>query len=419
MKVKVRDIASLNASNLIFRGIFDEIKYIDTSSVEEGYFLEPQILRVNEDIIPSRAQRAVKDGTIIISTVRPNLRHYGFLKTPDNNTIVSTGFVTIDADKRKVDPEYLYYALTSEQTTNYLTKIASTAVSSYPSFNPDDLGNYVIEIPDNVKDQKRIVKILSEIEKKIMNNNAIISDLESMAKLLYDYWFVQFDFPDENGKPYKSSGGKMVWNDQLKREIPEGWEANNISRIARILSGGTPSKDVPEYWDNGSIPFFGPTDYQHTVFQFDTKDHITETGLSACASSLFKAGTVIITARGSIGKLVIVGSPMAMNQSCYAFEPYNFKHVPYLYFFSSQVIKHLKVKSSGSVFKSIIIDDIENSLLPIGSDKLIDEFCKKVNPVLEQIKLLEKENQQLESLRDFLLPMLMNGQVKVGTQETS
>lgn len=186
----------------------------------------------------------------------------------------------------------------------------------------------------------------------------INQNLEAMAKQLYDYWFVQFDFPDKNGKPYKSSGGKMVWNEKLKREIPEGWFASNICNIADILSGGTPSKAVAEYWENGEIPFFGPTDCNGNVFQLETADHITQEGLNHCSSSLFEEGTIIITARGSIGKLVVVGTPMAMNQSCYALQSKK-REYEYLYFLTIQLIECLKAKGSGSVFKSIIASDIE------------------------------------------------------------
>ena len=186
------------------------------------------------------------------------------------------------------------------------------------------------------------------------------------------------------------------------------------NETTRVLSVGTPSKTVNEYWKNGKIRFFDPTDYQHTFFRFDTKGHIAESGLNACASSVFDVGTIMITARGSIGKLVIVGTPMAMNQSCYAFSSYDMVFVPYVYFVSKQVIEHLRIKSTGSVFKSIIIDDIEASLIPIGVEKVICMFCKIVRPMFEEVKNLEMENQQLASLRDFLLPMLMNGQVKVG-----
>ena len=240
----------------------------------------------------------------------------------------------------------------------------------------------------------------------------INDNLEAMAKQLYDYWFVQFDFPNEEGKPYKSSGGAMVWNDKLKREIPEGWYAENICKIANILSGGTPSKAVDEYWNNGTIPFFGPTDCNGSVFQIKTADHITQKGLEHCASSLFEEGIVIITARGSIGKLVIVGTPMAMNQSCYALQSKEGEY-EYLYFLTTQLIDCLKAKGSGSVFKSIIASDIEHSTLCIATDNVVSDFCKKVKPMFEKLKANTIEIAELTKQRDELLPLLMNGQATV------
>ena len=235
-----------------------------------------------------------------------------------------------------------------------------------------------------------------------------------MAKQLYDYWFVQFDFPDENGKPYKSSGGRMVWNEKLKREIPENWHSDNVCLIADILSGGTPSKRINEYWNYGHIPFFGPTDYNGSMFQLQTADKITESGLQHCSSSLFEENTIIITARGSIGKLVIVGTPMAMNQSCYALKSKN-KEYEYLYFLTIQLIESLKAKGSGSVFKSIIASDIENTMLCVANKEIISLFCDKASPIMKQIKKNTQEIMHLTKQRDDLLPLLMNGQVSVNS----
>ncbi len=235
-----------------------------------------------------------------------------------------------------------------------------------------------------------------------------------MAKQLYDYWFVQFDFPSENGKPYKSSGGKMVWNEKLKREIPEGWEVSNICKISKILSGGTPSKKISSYWNNGTLLFFAPTDYCRDMFQINTAERITSEGLKNCASSLFNIGTIIITARGSIGKLIIVGKPMAMNQSCYAIEPKEDSR-EYLYFTVQQLIESLKQKGSGSVFKSIIKSDIENTLLSIAPKSVVDRFTNSIFPIFEKIKECTIETENLTKLRGELLPLLMNGQVSVNS----
>lgn len=239
----------------------------------------------------------------------------------------------------------------------------------------------------------------------------INQNLEAMARQLYDYWFVQFDFPNEEGRPYKPSGGNMEWSEKLKREIPKGWHSENICKVAKILSGGTPSKAVDEYW-NGDIPFFSPTDCNGSVFQMDTAEHITESGLSHCASSKFEEGTIIITARGSVGKLVIVGTPMAMNQSCYALESIKGEY-EYLYFLTQQLIEYLKVKGSGSVFKSIITQDIETSILCIAPETIVTRYCNSVRAMFEEIKKNSEEILTLTKQRDELLPLLMNGQVSV------
>ncbi len=353
----------------------------------------------------------VPNKCILFNKLNVRFKRVWRIDSHDENKIASTEFLPLVVDEDVIDFQYCYYLLISDKITYYLCGQNTNTSGSHKRIDPDNFLNIEIKLP-KMSIQRLIGKTLSALDRKIVLNKQINDNLEAMAKQLYDYWFVQFDFPNEEGKPYKSSGGAMVWNEKLKREIPEGWYAENICKIANILSGGTPSKAVDEYWNNGTIPFFGPTDCNGSVFQIKTADHITQKGLEHCASSLFEEGIVIITARGSIGKLIIVGTPMAMNQSCYALQSKEGEY-EYLYFLTTQLIDCLKAKGSGSVFKSIIASDIEHSTLCVATENVVSDFCKKVKPLFEKLKANTIEIAELTKQRDELLPLLMNGQATV------
>jgi type I restriction enzyme S subunit len=304
------------------------------------------------------------------------------------------------------DPKYIYYLLSC------LGRIRTSDKSAVPGVNRNELHEMAVPAVIDKDQQKKIAAVLCALDAKVDCNNRINAELEAMAKTLYDYWFVQFDFPDANGKPYKSSGGKMAYNATLKREIPAGWSDSSALAVADLLGGGTPTKKKPEYW-GGSIPFFTPTDADGTIFKFSTADYITEEGLKGSSTKRFGKHTVFITARGSVGRLVLAGVDMAMNQSCYALRAKHGISHTYLFFLTKELIHHLHVKSSGSVFDSIVSNDIELTKLAIPKNELIQNFAAVVEPAFEKIANNTKENQQLTQLRDWLLPLLMNGQVTV------
>lgn len=316
----------------------------------------------------------------------------------------------ITPDERKLNGKYLNAFMHSSYIQKYFENNASGSGQRYTLSN-DTVNSIPVLLP-SIKNQEKIGNLFSFIDRKIALNKKMNQKLEAMAKRLYDYWFVQYDFPDKNGHPYKTTGGPMIYNPTLKREIPVGWEVSNICPLMEILPGGTPSKAKPEYW-NGDIPFFGPTDYCGDVFQLSTEEHITENGLNNCASALYPPKTIFITARGSVGKLIVCGKPMAMNQSCYALKPFDLEKYEYLFYLTKQLIEQLKKKGSGSVFKSINTLDIEQSFMSVAPNEIIDLYCKKVKSIFERIKSNTVEIAKLTTLRDKLLPLLMNGQVEV------
>ncbi|OOV86155.1 restriction endonuclease subunit S [Oceanospirillum linum] len=334
----------------------------------------------------------------------------------------SSEYIVLRA-KEKTFPEFLYYlAISPAFRARAISCMEGT--SGRKRVNEGVLKLYELPIPCFEK-QIKIANVLSALDKKIELNNRINTELEAMAKTLYDYWFVQFDFPiskeqaatmgkpELEGKPYKTSGGKMVYNPTLKREIPEGWEARNVLSIADLLGGGTPTKTKPEYW-NGTIPFFTPSDSDKNIFSVATEDYITDEGLKKSSTRLFERHTVFITARGSVGRLALNAVPMAMNQSCYALKAREGVSYTFLFFLTKELIHHLEVKASGSVFNSIVSNDIEFTNLALPKERLlIDKFAAIAEPAFEKIEAATKESKQLSALRDWLLPMLMNGQVTV------
>ena len=384
-------------------------KMIRTTNIKNGRIDLTGCRSVSKDTFEKWTKRAkVLRGDILLTREAP-MGEVGRVNF-DGSVFLGQRVVQYRADPKKMTSEYLLYSFLSPDL-QYQFRRHNSSGSTVSHIRVPDCLKFEIPLPA-LDEQIRISAVLSAIDTKIDCNNRINAELEAMAKTLYNYWFVQFDFPDANGKPYKSSGGKMIYNTTLKREIPDGWRDSNILALANLFGGGTPTKKNPAYW-GGKIPFFTPTDADGNIFKFATADYITEKGVNDSSTRLFPECTVFITARGSVGRLVLSGVDMAMNQSCYALCAKSGISYVYLYFLAKELIHHLQVKSSGSVFDSIVSNDIELTFLAIPEKSIVSSFGRFLKPVFEKIANNTKENQELCQLRDWLLPMLMNGQVTI------
>ncbi len=288
-----------------------------------------------------------------------------------------------------VDVGFLYYWLNSESFKRQISNNNIGAVQK--AITIDFLKKVNIVLPC-LKTQKSIANILSALDQKIALNNQINAQLEQMAKTLYDYWFVQFDFPDDNGNPYKSSGGDMVYNDTLKREIPKGWEVKSLGEIVQLSVG---REDANFATENGQYPFFtcAEKNLKCDVFAFDTK-------------------AILLAGNGSFSVKRYQGKFNAY-QRTYVLEPIKDILYSIVYFLIKDNVEKFIYGSRGSIIKFITKGDIENIKIALPNNL---NFSKSINKYLLQAENLEKQNQQLSQLRDFLLPMLMNGQVGVGDE---
>jgi type I restriction enzyme S subunit len=288
--------------------------------------------------------------------------------------------------------------------------------STQPFVSYDLLNDVKIFLPELIFQQK-IGKVLSDLDAKIELNNKINAELETMAKLIYDYWFVQFEFPNENGKPFKSSGGKMVWNEELKRELPEGWKNGYLNSIGDIIGGSTPSKAVDENFCQGTgMPWITPKDLSmNKGKKYITRGEwdVSEKGLKEASLKIMPKGTVLLSSRAPIGYLAIARTNVTTNQGFKSFVPKENFSTEFIYYTVMNLIPEIEANSSGSTFQEVSTSTLRTIKTVLPTLEILSLFDKKIKPIFSQQNVLEEQNQKLAELRDWLLPMLMNGQVKI------
>ena len=329
------------------------------------------------------------------------------------NILLGYHCALITPDETKLCGKYLNAFMHSTYIQKYFENSASGSGQRY-TLSLETINSMPILLPSLDK-QKRIGEIFTLLDNKIKLNRAINQNLEAMAKQLYDYWFVQFDFPDENGRPYKSSGGKMVWNEKLKREIPEGWDMSLIKDIAITYSGGTPKSTNVEYYDNGEIAWINRGELNSPIIT-TTTNYITKCGLENSSAKLYPSNSILVAMYGATaGKVSLLTFEACSNQAVCGVIPKVENMLYYVYFHISSLYSHFITLSTGSARDNISQNTIKNILLPIPTRNILKLFDEKIGSIYQMIV---NNYQQIDSLtmqRDELLPLLMNGQVSVNS----
>ena len=310
------------------------------------------------------------------------------------------------------DPKYLYYFLKNL----HLDEMFSKGSSVVPSLDRKVVHSLIVPFQEDKTCQKQIASVLSNIDRKIELNRAINQNLEAMAKQLYDYWFVQFDFPDENGRPYKSSGGEMVWNKKLKRDIPISWETKQIDDVAEIYNGATPST-INELNYGGDIVWITPKDLsdQKQKFVYKGERNISQVGYDSCSTHLLPSNTILMSSRAPIGLLAISKTELCTNQGFKSFAPKSGNIAVYLYYYLQHHIRQIEQLGTGTTFKEVSREDILKFPILKPSDNVLDLWEEMVSSLNDRQLEIQKENESLIKQRNELLPLLMNGQVSVNS----
>ena len=335
----------------------------------------------------------------------------------DNIGYVNDKFWTVDTmywsivNKELAYPKYLYCYL------KLLDLSCRDSGSTLPSMTFDSYYTLKINLP-NIEIQKKIGDFIFGIVNKIEKNNKIILELEAMAKTIYDYWFLQYEFPNEEGKPYKSSSGKMVYNEELKKEIPEGWNVKSIKDCIEHINTGLNPRDN-FVLGNGNIKYITVKNLtKEGIINYDGCDVIDEKAKEIVHNrSEVDVGDILFASIAPLGRCFMVQeypSEWDINESVFCIRP-NHNVISteylYLYFTSESFIKQAENSSTGSIFSGIRINTLESIKLLVPNKNVKELFSHSIKNIFLKKYKIAKENEELTKLRDELLPLLMNGQV--------
>lgn len=401
--------------------------YVPKSKDTYKVYVQENILRENNDAgthyiskeyyEKKMSRYAVKEGDFIV-TCDGTLGEIFQLKNIKEKGIISSSLLRITLNNNIVDDNYFYYLWKAIIRKQLITQGNNSVLKHLPGI--EVIRKHEIELPD-LKTQQKVGQILKLIDTKISNNNAISSQLESLAKTIYDYWFLQFDFPDENSNPYRSSGGKMVWNDELKREIPEGWEVKNLQGLFNEKRGiSYTSKNIKS---NVGMPMINLACINTNREYRDGELKYYEGNLKN--KTVLHGGELLIACTDLTRNADIIGCPIFVPEDgkeyLYTMDLVQIlpsqKYFDELYFGkmlqTDYYHNYIKKWASGTNVLHLNLDGMrwyKTWIPPLPLQKRFSSIIKNIN---KKESLIMLENQQLISLRDFLLPLLMNGQVTI------
>lgn len=391
---KLGDLVSVNERSIGRNFNYNLIEYIDTSSVTENRFDIPTHTTLLD--APSRAKRLIANGDTIISTVRPIQKHYGFIKNAKENQVVSTGFAVVTP--KKIDARFLYYFLTQAEITEYLNTIAEGGTTTFPTFKADELKVLKIKLPD-LKTQAEIAEILSSIDDKIELNNKINKELEELAQTLFKQWFIDFEFLNENGEPYKSSGGEMVESEF--GDIPKGWKIGKIGDYIKFIKGKKPL-EVFDTESENTLPqiLIETLDTGKSMYARPEKMTICEKEDLIMVMDGASSGRIEMGFRGILGSTLAIIKSYGINNNL-------------LYQFLKYKESDIRNNTTGAAIPHTDKSKIFEYTISIPTENIVSNFNSIQANISKMIFSNKSELKSLTHLRDTILPKLISGELKV------
>lgn len=353
----------------------------------------------------------VRHNDFLVSCSGVNYGAIYHLQEPFEKGVINQALLIIRIDDRIVDHNYFKYLFRIILSKAITSGTGDSTIPNFPSL--DVIKNIDVYLP-SLDTQRKIGKTLDDIDNKINTNKRIGLELESMAKTLYDYWFTQFDFPNKDGKPYRSSGGVMEWNEQLKREIPKGWNVRRLSDICSFRNGINYEKGCTgnKIYKIANVRNITASSLLMDVSDFDEISIPSE----QADRYAIKKNDIVIARSGTPGATRLILNPSGNVIFCgfiICCTPEDSNHRMFLSHFLKQLEGTNATKTGGSILQNVSQDTLKSLYVPMPNDEVINSFNEKTIPMIEMIQHAIDENSELARLRNWLLPMLMNGQVTV------
>lgn len=363
--------------------------------ITDGGISSETVARVSEQTAARLERHKLKPRSIVLPR-RGEITKRAFITDAQGGWLCGTGCLKIELNGDHLVPEYLYYFMAQEHVTKWLMQHA--VGSTMLNLSAGIVAAMPVRYPA-INVQKAIAGTLSTYDDLIDNNRRRMALLEDSARQLYREWFVRLRFPGHEHTPIVDG-------------VPQGWERRTAFDSMQVLSGGTPKTSISDYWD-GETPFFTPKDAVDGIWVSSCERSLTELGIKNCNSKLYPRETVFITARGTVGKLNMAQTPMAMSQSCYALVAKDHLSQRFIYSAMREGVEALRQQAVGAVFDAIVVDTFKRIHLTIPTATVLRLFDEAVEPVFAQVENLASQNQKLRQARDLLLPRLMNGELAV------
>jgi type I restriction enzyme S subunit len=398
----------------------EQLVFLNTSDILHGKFLHRNYTAVKD--WPGQAKKSIRKDDILFSEIRPANGRWAYVGEDADDFVVSTKLMVIRAKQDRLFPKFLYQFLTSAETTKWLQHLAESRSGTFPQITFDQVATLELSLPP-LAEQKAIAAVIGALDDKIELNRRMSATMETMARAIFQSWFVDFDpvrakldgrkpagLDDATAQLFPSFFGESDVG-----HIPKGWTSQAVGDVVDCVGGGTPSTKEPKYWVGGTYHWTTPKDFSslQAPILLDTDRKLTEDGIAKISSGLLPAGTLLLSSRAPVGYLAIAAMPVAINQGFIALKCNERASNFFMLNWCQTNMAEIESRATGTTFAEISKQNFRPIRIVLPTKELMAAFTAKVAPLYAQITANLHQSRTLARLRDVLLPKLLSGEMVV------